>query len=304
MSDASDEKARETSDSATSAGGRRRIGWRSRIWRIVRPVLVFYLVVVVGAMLFENSLIFVPTRYPGGEWQPAGLKFEDARFQSADGTQLHGWYVPHKNPRAVVLFCHGNAGNVTHRAYVLEILHQYVGVSTLVFDYRGFGRSEGKPNEAGILADARAARRWLAEREKIPESDIVLMGESIGGAVAVDLAGKDGAKALVLESTFNNLPDTAAYHYPWLPVRWAMRTRLDSATKIRNYHGPLLQAHGDVDETVPLRCGQALYAAANGPKEFLLLPGHDHNHPMPKEYYDELKAFLERVRDRAAAKGK
>ena len=139
-----------------------------------------------------------------------------------------------------MLFCHGNGGNITHRVDALKMLHRRAGVSVLIFDYRGYGRSEGKPSEAGVLADARAARAWLAAREKIAEADVVLMGESLGGAVAVDLAARDGARALVLESTFSSLPDVAAYHYPWLPVRWVMRTRFDSAGKIGDYHGPLL----------------------------------------------------------------
>jgi fermentation-respiration switch protein FrsA (DUF1100 family) len=162
----------------------------------------------------------------------------------------------------------------------------------LVFDYQGFGRSEGQPTATGILADARAARAWLAAREKIPEREVVLLGESIGGAVAVDLAARDGARALVLESTFDSLPDVAAYHVPWLPVRWLMRTRLDPASLIGQYHGPLFQVHGDADTIVPLPFGRRLFAAANEPKHFMLLPGHDHNDPLPRRYYDALAAFL------------
>jgi uncharacterized protein len=268
----------------------------SLTWRAGRAVLVAYLVIVLAAMLFENSMVFYPSPYPQGEWRPAGLTFEDAWFEAADGTRLHGWYVPKKNARAAVLFCHGNGGNITHRADVLEVLHNRVGVSTLIFDYRGYGRSSGKPNEAGVLADARAARRWLADREKIAESDVVLMGESLGGAVAVDLAARDGARALVLESTFNNLPDVAACRFPWLPVRWAMRTSLDSAAKIVDYHGPLFQTHGDADTIVPLQFGQRLFAAANEPKQFLLLPRHNHNDPLPAQYYADLAAFLDGVK--------
>ncbi|NLF07507.1 MAG: alpha/beta hydrolase, partial [Pirellulaceae bacterium] len=249
-------------------------------WRICRVLLIAYLVVVAASMFMENQLIFFPTRYPGGVWKPEGLEYEDAWFSSADGVRLHGWHVPHDNPRAVILFCHGNAGNVTHRASVLKILHDYAGASVMIFDYRGYGRSEGKPSGPGVLADARAARAWLAEREQIPESVIVLLGESIGGAVAVDLAARDGARGLVLESTFDALPEVAAYHYPWLPVRWAMRTRLDSASIIGRYRGPLLQAHGDADAIVPLQLGRRLFDAAGEPKRFVLLPGHDHNDPM------------------------
>ena len=300
MRDTGNEKAAQTSEVVENTGRRHAARWKLRIGRVGGALLIAYLLIVVAAMFLENSLIFIPMSYPGGEWRPAGRKFEDAWVQAADGTRLHGWYVPAKNPRAVVLFCHGNAGNITHRAPILDVLNRRVGVSTLIFDYRGYGRSEGKPNETGVLADARAARRWLANREKIAEADIVMMGESIGGAVAVDLAARDGARALVLESTFSNLPDVAAYHFPWLPVRWAMRTRLDSAAKIGDFHGPLLQSHGDIDTIVPLRFGQRLHEAANQPKKFLLYPGHDHNDPMPLEYYDELASFLEGIRNHSA----
>ena len=115
----------------------------------------------------ERSLVFAPNRFPDGNWHPAGLDFEDAWFTAADGTRLHGWYVPRPQPRAVVLFCHGNAGNVALWADVLRLLHDRMGVAALVFDYRGYGRSEGTPSEAGVLADARAARTWLASRAGI-----------------------------------------------------------------------------------------------------------------------------------------
>ena len=148
-------------------------------------------------MFLEESLIFVPLSFADDDWHPRGLVFEEARFEAADGVQLHGWYVPHDHPRAVVLFLHGNAGNLTHRAEVLRILHDRVGVAVMIFDYRGYGKSGGKPNEQGVLADARAGRAWLARRQHIAEGDIVLMGESLGGAVAVDLAaaGRTGLGA-------------------------------------------------------------------------------------------------------------
>jgi len=263
--------------------------------RVLRWAAIGYLVVLGVMMFFEESLIFFPARYPEGDWQPEGLVFKDAWFQSADGTRIHGWYLPHERPRAVVLYCHGNAGNVSHRADILQILHESVGVSVLAFDYRGYGRSEGKPSEAGILADARAARAWLAQRAGVAPGRVVLMGHSLGGAVAVDLAADDGARALVVEGGFTSLPDVAAYHYPWLPVRWAMRTRLDAAGKIAAYRGPLLQSHGTADTIVPYRLGRRLFEAANEPKQFVTLPDLDHNDPQPVEYYRALVAFLDEL---------
>jgi hypothetical protein len=264
-------------------------GWR----RAILWLVLGYLAVVVVAMIFEDSLIYFPSKYPEGDWQPAGLAFEDAWFQSADGTRLHGWYVAHPNPRAVILFCHGNAGNLSHRAPTAEILQRLVGCSVLMFDYRGYGRSEGTPDEEGILADARAARGWLARQAGIAESDVVMMGRSVGGAVAVDLAAADGAKGLVLESTFTSIPDVAAFHYPWLPVRLVLRTQFNSLKKIPNYHGPLLQSHGDADTIVPYALGRRLFEAANEPKHFITLPGGDHNDPQDRAYYDELIRFLD-----------
>jgi len=261
----------------------------------VRNFAVAYLVVVGVAMFLEESLIFFPSRYPEGDWSPAGIPIEDAWFEAPDGTKLHGWYVPRKDAKATVLFSHGNGGNITHRIDLLRALHKQVGVSVLMFDYRGYGRSGGKPNEAGILADARAARAWLAKREGIAEHDIVMMGESLGGAVAVDLAARDGARGLVLQSTFSSLPDVAACHYAWLPVRWAMRTRLDSCSKIGDYHGPLLQSHGDADTIVPFACGRRLFDAANEPKQFVVIRDRDHNDPLPGDYFDALAAFLARL---------
>lgn len=261
-------------------------------WRVVRILLVTYVLVVLLAMWFENSLLFVPFQYPAGEWKPPGLKFEDAEFQAADGTKLHGWYVPADDPSAVILFCHGNAGNVTHRADLMRAMQQHIGVTILVFDYRGFGRSEGSPDEQGVLQDARAARAWLAAKTGVAENDIVLMGESIGGAVAVDLAAKDGAKALILEDTFTSIPDVAAYHYPWLPVRLLMRTQLNSLALIGKYQGPLLMAHGDSDTVVPIEFGRRLFDAANEPKTFIVERGADHNDVRSQKFYEAVRQLL------------
>ena len=174
-----------------------------RAWKILRILLIVYLLILAVMMFQEESLLFFPAKYPDGIWHPAGLDFDDAWITAADGVRIHGWYIPCENPRAVALFAHGNGGNLSHREDYYRALHQ-LGVAVLAFDYRGYGRSEGSPTEAGILADGRAARTWLAERAGIPESQIVLMGESLGGAVAVHLASEAPARALILENTFSS----------------------------------------------------------------------------------------------------
>jgi fermentation-respiration switch protein FrsA (DUF1100 family) len=267
---------------------------RTRPLKLRRLALVLgagYVVVLVFMMFLEESLLFFPSREPYGRWNRPGV--EEARFQAADGTKLYGWYLPHARPQAVVLFACGNAGNITYRAERLEELRDELKLSIFAFDYRGYGLSAGRPNEQGLLLDARAARSWLAQRSGVAERDIVLIGESLGGGVMVDLAARDGARGLVLENSFTSLPDVASYHYPWLPVSLVMRNRLDSLSKIADYHGPFLQCHGDADQIIPFAMSQKLFGAANEPKRFVHLPGHDHNDPLPREYVAALDEFID-----------
>ncbi len=249
-------------------------------------------------MLFERFLVF-PAPH-GGDWHPTRFAYEDAWFASADGTKLHGWFLEHPGAREAVLYAHGNGENVAYVGPWLDRVRRDLGVSILVFDYRGYGQSEGIPGETGIVADARAARAWLAERTGKAERDIVLFGRSLGGAVLVDLAARDGARALVLQNAFCSLPDVAAYHYPFLPVRWLMRTRLNAAAKIGDYAGPLLQFHGTADRVVPIQFGRRLFEAAATPdKEFVELAGYDHNDADWPAVRPTVKAFLDRLGEAA-----
>lgn len=243
-------------------------------------------------MLFEESFIFLPRRFPEGDWQPQGIDFEDAYFRSRDGTKLHGWYVPHESPRAVVLFCNGQQGNLTWQTPFLERLHNDVEVSLFTFDYRGYGRSEGKPTERGLFEDVRAAREWLSQRASVSAERIVVLGASLGGSIAVDLAAEEGARALVLLSTFTSVVDIAARRFPYLPVRLLLRTRLDSLSKIGRYHGPLFLCHGRMDDVIPFSMGERLFAAAGEPKQFVEIPGWGHDTPPPDLFYDRLREFL------------
>ncbi len=286
------------SDAATNPAAATPVASPKRVaplyWRILRPIVVAYLLVLLVLMFLENSLIFYPSRYPEGDWEPPSLPHEDAWFNASDGTQIHGWYLEHEQPRAVVLFAHGNGGNLSHREEILRLLRDRLHTSVLIFDYRGYGRSAGKPTETGVLGDARAARAWLAKRANVAPENIVLMGESLGGAVAVDLA-VDGARGLILENTLSNLPDVASHHYAWVPVRLLMRSRFDSVAKISRYHGPLLQVHGDADTIVPIAFSRRLFAAANEPKEWVEIPGGDHNDPRSPAFIRALDAFLQRL---------
>lgn len=260
--------------------------------RILRLLAVAYLLVLLMFLFIENRLIFVPRSEPWVSWQPPTPGGEDVTFAAADGTKLAGWYLPHPSPTAVVLFANGNGGNMTYWREDFETIHHRCRATILGFDYRGYGRSEGSPSGAGILQDARAARTWLARRASVAEDRIVLMGRSIGGGVACDLA-RDGARGLVVESSFTSLPDVAALLFPWLPVRTFMRTRLNSVEAVVDYRNPLFVSHGDADELVPYAMGRKLYdAAASTQKRFYTVPGGMHNDPQPPGYYDELASFL------------
>ena len=243
----------------------------------------------------ERSGIFQPAKYPKGDWLPTTVLVQDASFSAADGTKLHGWYVTQPQAKGHALLLHGNAGNVTLLAETLRTLNQRHKLAVLAPDYRGFGKSDGKPSEQGLYQDARAARRWLAEKEGIAESDVILMGVSLGGAVAVELAAHDGARGLVLANTFTSLPAAAQARLPLVPMSLILSTRMNSLAKIKEYRGPLLLSHGDADEVVPYSQGKALYEAAPGPKKLITVRGGKHNDPQPEEYRAALDEFLDNL---------
>jgi fermentation-respiration switch protein FrsA (DUF1100 family) len=244
------------------------------------------------AQSLDEVVLFQPTKFPVGNWTPEGLTFEDVYFSADDGVRLHAWYCPHEKPRAFVLYAHGNAGNLSDRAGVLRLLHDRLSLAVLIFDYRGYGRSEGAPTVEGALKDARAARKCLAQRAGIPEAEVVLLGRSLGGAVAVQLAAEGGARGLVLESTFSSLRDAAASHFGRLLSKVIQADRLNSVEAIRRYKGPLFQSHGDADTVVPYSLGRKLFDAANEPKRFVTIRGGNHNDPQPLEYYQQLNDFI------------
>jgi fermentation-respiration switch protein FrsA (DUF1100 family) len=244
--------------------------------------------------LLEQWLVFPAPRVNELDWQVTDLLYEDVYFDAADGTKLHGWYVPHPNPKAVVLYCHGNGEYVAQLAKRLKVLHERIGVTVFAWDYRGYGRSAGKPHEENLIADGRVALLWLANKVGLDPSNIVLIGRSLGGAVAVALAAEFNVRGLVLDRTFSVLTDAAAHNYPWLPVRLVMRNRFSSVERIKNYHGPLLQTHGTQDRIVPYMLGKKLFEAAPGKnKKFLTVEGGDHSGPLPGFCYDALVEFLD-----------
>ncbi|MAR10654.1 MAG: alpha/beta hydrolase [Blastopirellula sp.] len=268
--------------------------------RIVRFSLRLLAVVGVGFVLVlamlsycENYLLYPGALSRGGDWNPRWLDYEDVWFSSADGTRLHGWCLEHDQPQGYLLYCHGNGDHVAHLAEYLEHLRREYRVTVFAFDYRGYGQSDGSPHEQGVLADGHAAQQWLAQHAEIPADQILLMGRSLGGGVAVDLASTNGAKGLILERTFTSLPDVAARLYWWAPVRLLMRNRFSSIDKISSYRGPLLQSHGTADELIPFDIGQQLFAACPSQKKsWIAMPGVGHNSPNTPDYESALRDFI------------
>jgi fermentation-respiration switch protein FrsA (DUF1100 family) len=192
---------------------------------------------------------------------------------------------------AAVLFCHGNAGNLSDRRLLVEHLQTQHRVSVFIFDYRGYGRSEGAASVKGALWDASAARMELARLAGVDTGDVVLMGRSLGAAIAIQLAAQEAPRGLIAESPFASLRDVAAYHYPALA--WLVPAeKLNSRAAIKRYQGPYLQSHGTADTIVPFASGQKLFDAANEPKRLIRIPHANHNDPQPPEYYQALDEFL------------
>ena len=221
----------------------------------------------------ERGLIYHPVRELVADPAGAGLAFRDVAFVAEDGVRLHGWLVPGRRP-LTVLWCHGNAGNISHRVGKLKLLTSELGVGVFLFDYRGYGRSEGVPTEAGLVRDAVAARQALL-REGADPGRIVYYGESLGSAVAIDLALVAPPLALVLEAPFASIAAMAHHVLPGAGT--VMKTRWNSLAKMPRVRAPLLVLHGDADEVVPISQGRALFAAAAEPKTFVAVKGGDHN---------------------------
>lgn len=266
---------------------------RDQFFRFLRLLAIAYLLICLLMMLFETLLVYpIPTPMPEGQVS-FDENSEDVEFQSQDGTELHGRYYPHRDARGVILYCHGNGEDVSQNDTHMVYLRDKLQASIFIFDYRGYGRSHGSPNEQGVIEDGLAAQRWLAGRTDLTTQEVVLYGRSLGGAVAVAIAEQQGAKALILHSTFSSMPDVAAAHYPWLPVRLLMRNRYPSEERVRNFACPLIQFHGTEDKIVPLALGKRLFDAAPGkPKRFVEIRNGDHNGPLPESGYRALVDFL------------
>lgn len=273
---------------------RRALGTRAR--RMLIVVVGTYLCVLMLVSMFQSRLIYFPSRVIAARPTDLGLPFEEVRLNTRDGVRISAWWVPRDDAHSTILFLHGNAGNNGDRLPEVLALHSF-GYNVLLVDYRGFGTSEGSPSETGTYLDADAAWEYATRARGIRPSAIAVIGESIGGAVAIDLARRVSPGALVILSSFTSLADIAAIHYPYLPVRWLLRHRYDSIAKIGEVRCPKLFFHGAEDGLVPLSNGRALFEAASSPKEFIVTPGghNDGGFLYSDEFSARLRDFVDAV---------
>ena len=225
--------------------------------------------------LLQPGMVFYPLRAHQATPADWGLVFEDVELTTADGVDIHGWYIPHRRATYTLLFLHGNAGNISHRGDSIAIFNR-LGLSVLIIDYRGYGRSSGRPSEAGLYLDALAAWRYLVEDRGVEPSKILVFGRSLGANVAADLAARERPGAVILESGFSSARDMARHLYPGLHWILYRRFDFDAAERLSRARSPTLVLHSPTDEIIPYALGRRLFDAAPEPKRFVDLAG-DHN---------------------------
>lgn len=245
------------------------------ILSLIASLFAVWLLFSLLLYIFQSKLIYFPD---DTLWiTPSGfdLPWEAITLTAADGVKLHSWWIPHKNPRATLLFLHGNGGNISHRIQKLQLYHE-LNLSVLILDYRGYGQSEGHPTEQGTYLDAEAGWMHLTQTYHIPPQDIVIYGESLGGAMAAWLASQVTAGAVILESSFTSVANMGRHFYPFFPIDLITRIQYPTVEYLRAVTSPVLVIHSPTDEIVPFAMGQELFEAASFPKDFLEIRG-DHN---------------------------
>jgi len=267
---------------------------------LVAALLAGYLVLLLLLWWGQAGMVYypeIPSRDVRNTPADVGLAFESLRLRTRDGETLGAWFVPGPRTDApVVLFAHGNAGNIGHRLETLLMLHT-AGAATLIFDYRGFGESTGRPGETGTYRDIEAGWTWLTSERGIAPGRIVLFGRSLGGAVAAWLAARVNPAGLILESTFISIVELGGHHYPWAPVRWLSRFRYDTAAYLERVECPTLIAHARGDEIVPFSHAERLAAMRPPVVDLVILEG-GHNDGMiasQRRYTEELRRFIASV---------
>lgn len=227
--------------------------------------------------MLDDRFVYFPAPWEEQDWKDLSqLPLEETWFQAEDGARLFGWYLDPVDAEGVLLWCHGNAGNIIHRLDQAARFYNH-RLACFLWDYRGYGRSEGTPSEEGLYLDAQAAYDHLASARRIAPGRLIGYGQSLGAAVVGELALRRKLAGLILEAPFPSVKAVARRHYGGVPVDAFLRARYDLAGRLKRVQAPVLVLHGDRDSIIPMELGKAVYDAANEPKEFYRVPGADHN---------------------------
>lgn len=244
--------------------------------KFILAVVLFYIAAMIAIYFAQALFIYapqMPTRELVASPADIGLTYENINLITKDNERIHAWYIPAKEKTSkTVLFLHGNAGNISHRLETIKIYHQF-GFNFLIFDYRGFGNSTGSPSEAGTYIDANTVWHYLTSIKKLAAEDIILVGRSLGGGVATELAKKSQPALLILESTFTSMTEVSGVHYPFMPTNLIVKHRYETINRLADIHCPIVFVHSKQDEVIPFEQSQRNFAAANEPKHFIEIHG-------------------------------
>lgn len=273
---------------------RRLLSWRFLI-QVAASVGSLYLLAIGILMAFEDRFVYhaVPAARRWSE-PPSGFSAQEVELVSADGTLISGRWFPREGAAGAVLICHGQAGNLSLECGPRQLTGwlEDIGVSVFIFDYPGYGRSEGIPTEGGCYAAAAAAFDWLTATQQLPPEQVLVYGRSLGTGVAADLASHRPHRALILVNPYTSLPDVAARGFGMWPAHLVMRNRFPSLARIGLCSGPTLIVHGTDDNLIPFALGQELFEAANEPKQFLSVEGGRHSGGLPAAFFPTVRDFL------------
>jgi len=263
------------------------------MYYLIAAILLVLLIILWGRF-FEWSNLYFPDKHIVTTPASIGMEYEDVYFTTSDGVKLNGWFLPPRGEaKSTIIYCHGNAGNISHRLEILKMLNS-LGVNVLIFDYRGYGKSKGIPSEKGTYLDALAAYEYISARPDVDMSKIAVFGKSLGGTVAADLATNADVSAVILDSAFTSTSDMAKEIYPSLPIGSFLSIKYDTLSKVGNLDMPKLIIHSEDDEIVPFAHGERIFAASSQPKEFYRARG-GHNEGIIiyiDQYQDRLEEFL------------